>query len=67
MSIKLSQLHNFAAAVQVGAVRQAAKALNLSPSCVTTSIQQLESELGVVLLHRGAPGVIARSVNRCSS
>ena len=67
MSIKLSQLHNFAAAVEAGAVRQAAKALNLSQSSVTTSIQQLESELGVVLLHRDAPGVIARSLNRCSS
>ena len=30
MPIKLSQLHNFAAVVEAGAVRQAAKALNLS-------------------------------------
>jgi LysR family transcriptional regulator, regulator of abg operon len=55
--IKLSQLHNFAAVVEAGAVRQAAKALNLSQSSITKSIQQLESELGVVLLHRGAHGV----------
>ena len=57
MPIKLSQLHNFAAVVEAGAVRQAAKALNLSQSSVTKSIQQLESELGVALLHRGAHGV----------
>ena len=57
MAIKLSQLHNFAAVVEAGAVRQAARALNLSQSSVTKSIQQLESELGVALLHRGAHGV----------
>ena len=57
MPIKLSQLHNFAAVVEAGAVRQAAKALNLSQSSVTKSIQQLESELGVTLLHRNANGV----------
>jgi LysR family transcriptional regulator of abg operon len=57
LPIKLSQLHNFAAVVEAGAVRQAAKALNLSQSSVTKSIQQLEAELGVVLLHRGAHGV----------
>src|SRR5689334_22883265 len=55
--IKLNQLHNFAAVVEAGAVRQAAKALNLSQSSITKSIQQLEDELGVSLLHRGAHGV----------
>ena len=57
MSIKLSQLQNFAAVVEAGAVRQAARALNLSQSSVTKSIQQLEDELGATLLHRGANGV----------
>jgi DNA-binding transcriptional LysR family regulator len=57
MPIKLSQLHNFAAVVEAGAVRQAARNLNLSQSSVTKSIQQLEVELGVILLHRGAHGV----------
>jgi DNA-binding transcriptional LysR family regulator len=55
--MKLSQLRNFAAVVEAGAVRQAAKTLNLSQSSVTKSIQQLEGELGVELLHRGARGV----------
>ncbi len=55
--MKLSQLRNFAAVVEAGAVRQAAKNLNLSQSSVTKSIQQLEDRLGVLLLHRGANGV----------
>ncbi len=55
--MKLSQLHNFIAVVEAGAVRQAAKNLNLSQSSVTKSIQQLEEQLGVELLHRGSHGV----------
>ena len=55
--MKLSQLRNFTAVVDAGAVRQAAKTLNLSQSSVTKSIQQLEDDLGVELLHRGARGV----------
>src|SRR3989304_5758100 len=57
MAMKLSQLRNFTAVVEAGAVRQAAKTLNLSQSSVTKSIQQLEDDLGVELLHRGARGV----------
>jgi DNA-binding transcriptional LysR family regulator len=57
MPMKLSQLRNFAAVVDAGAVRQAAKNLNLSQSSVTKSIQQLENDLGVELLHRSAHGV----------
>ena len=55
--MKLIQLRNFAAVVDAGVVRQAAKNLNLSQSSVTKSIQQLEDDLGVALLHRGAHGV----------
>jgi LysR family transcriptional regulator of abg operon len=55
--MKLNQLRNFAAVVDAGAVRQAARTLNLSQSSVTKSIQQLEDDLGVELLHRGAHGV----------
>ncbi len=55
--MKLSQLRNFTAVINAGAVRQAAKHLNLSQSSVTKSIQQLEDDLGVELLHRGAHGV----------
>lgn len=57
MPVKLSQLRNFVAVVEAGAVRQAAKRLNLSQSSVTKSIQQLEQELGAALLRRGVDGV----------
>lgn len=62
--MKLSQLRNFTAVVEAGAVRQAAKILNLSQSSVTKSIQQLEDDLGVDLLHRGANGVAATEAGK---
>ncbi|MBI4986937.1 MAG: LysR family transcriptional regulator, partial [Rhodocyclales bacterium] len=62
--MKLSQLRNFTAVVEAGAVRQAAKILNLSQSSVTKSIQQLEDDLGVALLHRGAHGVAATAAGK---
>ncbi len=55
--MKLSQLRNFIAVVEAGAVRQAANNLNLSQSSVSKSIQQLEEELGAEILHRSAHGV----------
>src|SRR3972149_8514875 len=64
MAMKLSQLRNFTAVVEAGAVRQAAKNLNLSQSSVTKSIQQLEDDLGVELLHRGARGVAATAAGK---
>lgn len=64
MVLKLSQLRNFKAVVEAGAVRQAAKILNLSQSSITKSIQQLEDELGVVLLERGAKGVAATEAGK---
>ena len=62
--MKLSQLRNFTAVVEAGAVRQAAKVLNLSQSSVTKSIQQLEENIGVELLHRGAHGVAATEAGK---
>jgi LysR family transcriptional regulator of abg operon len=55
--MKLTQLRHLTAVVHAGAVRQAALALHLSQSSISKSIQQLEEELGVELLHRGARGV----------
>jgi len=57
--MKLSQLRNFIAVVEAGAVRQAANNLNLSQSSISKSIQQLEDELGAELLQRSAHGVTA--------
>jgi LysR family transcriptional regulator of abg operon len=55
--MKLTQLRHLTAVVDAGAVRQAALALHLSQSSISKSIQQLEHELGVELLHRSAHGV----------
>lgn len=55
--MKFSQLRNFAAVVEAGTVRQAARNLNLSQSSITKSIQQLEGELGTEILHRSVHGV----------
>jgi len=55
--MKLIQLRNFIAVIKAGTFRQAAKDLHLSQSSISKSLQQLEDELGVELLHRGARGV----------
>jgi DNA-binding transcriptional LysR family regulator len=55
--LKLSQLRHLVTVVECGTVRQAAKALFLSQSSVTKSIQQLEEAVGVPLLHRTPHGV----------
>ena len=55
--MKFSQLRNFAAVVEAGTVRQAARNLNLSQSSITKSIQQLEGELGAEILLRSVHGV----------
>lgn len=55
--MKLSQLRNLVAVAEAGSIRQAARNLNISQSAVTKSVQQLESRLGVELLHRASHGV----------
>jgi DNA-binding transcriptional LysR family regulator len=62
--MKLSQLRNFIAVVEAGAVRQGSRNLNLSQSSVTKSIQQLEDELGAKMLQRGARGVTPTAAGR---
>ncbi|OIR03528.1 HTH-type transcriptional regulator GltC [mine drainage metagenome] len=62
--MKLSQLHHLVTVAEVGTVRQAAKILFLSQSSVTKSIQQLEAELNVELLHRGSHGVTPTAAGR---
>jgi LysR family transcriptional regulator of abg operon len=62
--MKLSQLRNFIAVVEAGAVRQVANNLNLSQSSVSKSIQQLEEELGAEILHRNAHGVTPTAAGR---
>lgn len=62
--MKLSQLHHLIAVAEAGTVRQAAKALFLSQSSVTKSIQQLEESIGAELLHRGSHGVTPTAAGR---
>lgn len=49
---QLRSLAVFAAVVEKGSLRAAAKALQLSPSVVSHHISQLEEQLGVALLYR---------------
>jgi len=51
------RLRYFAAAVTAGSLRAAADSLDLEPSVLSRQIQQLETELGVVLLERRGRGV----------
>jgi DNA-binding transcriptional LysR family regulator len=62
--MKLSQLRNLVAVVEVGSVRQAAKNLHLSQSSITKSIQQLEQRLGTDLLRRSSHGVAATEAGK---
>jgi len=62
--LKLSQLRHLVAVAEAGTVRQAAKALYLSQSSVTKSLQQLEDAVGVALLHRTSHGVTPTAAGR---
>ncbi|MGX9966132.1 LysR family transcriptional regulator [Roseomonas sp. F4] len=50
-------LRCFLAVAQAGSMREAAQRLRLAQSAISRRIQQLEEELGVQLLERGARGV----------
>lgn len=52
LGITLRQLETFVAVAETGGFRRGAERLNLSQSAVTTHIQSLEAQLGVVLFHR---------------
>ncbi|WP_292295039.1 LysR family transcriptional regulator [Marivita sp.] len=56
-SLNLNALRVFAVAASHGNLQRAADELNLSRSAVSQRIKQLEIDLGVVLLKRGARGV----------
>lgn len=53
----LPGLRAFLAVAQAGSMREAAGRLRLAQSAVSRRIQQMEEELGVALLERGARGV----------
>lgn len=57
MSLTLKQVRYFLAAAETGQISHAAMEMNISQSAVTAAIQQLEGQLGVILLERSATGV----------
>lgn len=58
MALSIRQVRYFIATADSGQVSQAAIALNVSQSAVTTAIKQLEENLGVSLFRRLASGVV---------
>lgn len=57
MRLSVKQVEYFLATVDAGQVSQAAIALNVSQSAVTTALQQLEVQLGVSLFNRRPSGM----------
>jgi DNA-binding transcriptional LysR family regulator len=57
MRLSVKQVEYFLATVDAGQVSQAAIALNVSQSAVTTALQQLEVQLGVSLFNRRPTGM----------
>lgn len=55
--MKLNSLRDFMAVAERGSLRAAARQLDVTQPAITRSIQELEKELGVVLLERRAKGV----------
>ena len=51
-----SNLRVFFAVAETGGINAAARALNLNPSTVTRTIEELERQLNVTLFHRGPRG-----------
>ena len=58
MPLSIKQVRYFIATADSGQISQAAIALNVSQSAVTTAIKQLEENLGVSLFRRLASGVV---------
>lgn len=56
--MKINALRDFLAVAERGSLRAAARQLGLGQPAMTRSIQELEKELGVVLLERRAKGVV---------
>ena len=55
--MRIEQVEQFLAVVDVGSIRGAALRLGLSQPALSRSLQQLEKDLGVRLLHRTVQGV----------
>jgi LysR family transcriptional regulator, regulator of abg operon len=62
--MRLNQIRDFLATVEAGSIRAAARRLALSQPALTKSLQQLEKELGAVLLTRGVRGARPTELGR---
>ena len=56
VAMKLQRIEHFIAVAEAGSIRGAARHLDMSQPALTRSIQQLEQDLGVQLMHRGIGG-----------
>lgn len=54
--MKLQRIEHFIEVVDAGSIRGAARRLGISQPGLTRSLQQLEEDLGVQLMHRGVRG-----------
>ncbi|MEV5544387.1 LysR family transcriptional regulator [Saccharopolyspora shandongensis] len=55
--MRFEQLRYLEAALRTGSFRQAARELGVSQPTITSQVQRLEEDLGLVLVRRGAQGV----------
>ena len=55
--MRFEQLRYLEAALRTGSFRQAAKELGVAQPTITTQVQRLEEDLGVILVVRGAQGI----------
>jgi len=64
MVIKQYQLRALVAIADCGSIRSAAESLHLTQPAITKAIRDLEAELGLMLLVRGARGVTLTAEGR---
>ncbi|MFZ6691335.1 LysR substrate-binding domain-containing protein [Undibacterium sp. SXout20W] len=62
--MELRQLRYFVAIVDHGSLSRAAKVLHIVQPALTQQLQQLEEELGAILLHRSAQGMQATDAGK---
>lgn len=62
--MELRQLRYFVAIADHGSLSRAARVLHIAQPALTQQIQQLEEELGALLLHRSAQGVLPTDAGR---
>lgn len=62
--MKLQRIEHFIAVVEAGSIRGAARRVGISQPALTRSLQQLEEDLGVQLMHRDVRGASLTQAGR---